>query len=165
MGLIFSAGATRFVGSSIATRGNSLNPTFAVSAEVVASRAWSVSFQANRAVAVLSGVSATPSVNDNLEARINGSFHRRLRVALVTAYTRGDAPAGGVVVTSGSNAVTGTLETRYGIASWCGIFGSYSYYHHRVQDASMIASGLPPVYDRQTARIGLTLWLPLYGAF
>ena len=62
--------------------------------------------------------------------------------------------------------VGGDVSVRYGVRNWLGTFATYSYYHHTLQNAFQAAvSGLPPLYDRHTVRGGITLWLPLYGAF
>jgi hypothetical protein len=58
-----------------------------------------------------------------------------------------------------------TGEIRFALSNWSAIFGSYAFYHHRIEDPSLLATGLPPEYDRHSARIGVSIWLPLYGAF
>jgi hypothetical protein len=41
------------------------------------------------------------------------------------------------------------------------LFGEYSYYKHDLGDVLIVAQGVPPILDRNSVRVGLTLWVPL----
>ena len=59
-----------------------------------------------------------------------------------------------------STAVTVQHGFRYG-----GIFVGYSRYEHRLRDLIGSPDTIATQFDRQSVRAGLTIWLPLYGAF
>jgi hypothetical protein len=45
------------------------------------------------------------------------------------------------------------------------VFGSYSYYNHRLRDLTNIPVGFPNRFNRNAVNVGVTIWLPLYGSF
>jgi hypothetical protein len=59
-----------------------------------------------------------------------------------------------------STAVTVQHGFRYG-----GIFVGYSRYDHRLRDLIGSPDTIATQFGRQSVRAGLTIWLPLYGAF
>jgi hypothetical protein len=161
--VMFSGGATQLLPTAGSSRSNiGIQPTVALSVEYVPSQTWSVSVAANRQVAVLAGVTGTAMNNDTLTVNVNGTVARRLRLAMMGNYLKGATLLGSTGSTEG---LGGSVSLRYGFGRWLGMFASYSYYHHEVEALVPIAAGIPPLYDRQSARVGFTMWLPLYGTF
>lgn len=162
--LSLSAGATRLRSSDVLTSSQSAFPSFSAGVEFVALRSWDLSLRANRGVSALSGVSTTPMETDTVALSLNGSIRRRLRVSLLGSYLRGVAVSQGATTATTTTGTGGTMQVRYGLATWLAMFTTYSYYEHRI-DGSLAPVGLPPIYNRQSLRAGVTLWLPLYGTF
>ena len=164
----FSGGGTQLLpvsGSSLEDD-DLIHPSLSLAVDAVASGDWSMSLTANRQVTVLHGISATPLSNDDISLSLNGSVGRRLRLTVMGSYMRGTTLVSGTTATQGdTTAAGGNLSFRYGVKRWLGTFATYSYYRHRLDGALQSTAGLPPVYDRQSARAGVTLWLPLYGSF
>ena len=60
-------------------------------------------------------------------------------------------------------AYSGAAQLRYALARCCAVTADYDYYYYKLHDVVRPA-GLPEEYDRNAIRVGLSLWLPLYGA-
>lgn len=163
--LSLSAGATRLRNSDVLTSAESVFPSFTAGVEFVALRSWDLSLRANRGVSTLSGVSTTPMESDNVAVSLNGSIHRRLRVSVLGSYLRGVAVTASAAPSTTTTGAGGTMQVRYGVATWLAMFATYSYYEHRIDGSLPAPAGLPPIYNRQSVRAGFTLWLPLYGTF
>ena len=164
LSLSLSGGATQLIpsgGSSV--DGDVLHPSVAVSIELIPSRTWSVAVTGSRQVTVLSGVSASPMENSNVALNLSGTIARRLRLALTGSYMQGSTLAG--TASNVTTAIGGNLSMRYGFGRRFATFATYSYYHHELESGLPTAAGIPPLYDRQSARVGFTWWLPLYGSF
>lgn len=161
----FRAGVTRLFESASTSGSNAAHPSLTGTAEFVPSRRFSLSAEYTRGVMVLAGVSAIPVVNDTAELSVNGTPTRRLRYSLFASAARA------VFLTpdpdrSNQTDVLGTsAELRYAFSNWAAAFTTYGFYHHRIRDAQLTASGFPSRYDRHSLRVGITLWVPLYGTF
>jgi hypothetical protein len=144
------------------------HPIVSAGFELMASRTWSVSTHVSRSVSVLAGISAAPMVADGVDVGVSGTFGRRLRFAASGMYLLG-ASVGGHdadgIDDSSARGAGSTAELRYGLGPRFGLFTSYSYYRHDTESASRLESGVPSRYDRHSARVGVTMWLPLYGSF
>ena len=58
-----------------------------------------------------------------------------------------------------------SAQVQYGFGRCCGLFGSYGLYNHRLNGLELVPASFAERYTRQIGRVGLTFWLPLYGAF
>ncbi len=126
------------------------------------SQNWMVLVRGSREVSALNGVSAEPFVTDQASVQLGGTLFRRLGVGLFGAYSHGES-AGNASGSFEGSTLTGRLQ--YGLARWCGLFASYNYYDHRVTQVVVGLPGFPNTFERHVTRVGLTLWLPMYGAF
>ena len=125
------------------------------------SRQWRVSAGFGTGVTALNGVSVDAFRNDFASANIAGIIARRVTVALESAWARGAA----VGTSEGdfvSSDTTATLQYgfRYG-----GLFAGVTRYTHELNQILTSDGVLPTSIDRYSVRVGVTLWLPLYGAF
>jgi hypothetical protein len=161
----FRGGATRLITAPGATPVDSLQPALTLSAQFATSRFWSLSADVTRGVMVLAGLSPVPVLNDNLNLSLNGTPTRRLRYAIAGSLARASTVTTDPFLQNVTDVAGTTAEFRYGISSWAAAFASYAFYHHRIDDPSLVASGFPPRYDRHSVRVGVSLWVPLYGAF
>jgi hypothetical protein len=121
---------------------------------------WRTSLDANRTVTVLEGFYAEPFNNDALVAVIDGQYSR-VQVNGSVAYSHGDSASGrGAFEMKVANAQLG-----YTLRRCCAISAGYQYYDHHLFDLVTIQPGFPSRYERHSVRVGLHLWLPLYGSF
>jgi hypothetical protein len=165
MSLSFAAGATQLRHAEVTSPGQAVFPSYSAGLEFVAQRSWELSLVANRGVSALSGVSAIPMESDNVVLSLNGSLHQRLRYSLSGSYLRAVSVGSSSATVTPTTGSGGTAALRYGVTTWMALVGTYSYYEHRLESGLPVPSGLPAVYNRQSLRAGLTLWMPLYGSF
>lgn len=159
------AGATRLLERSSTQGADGTHPSFNVSTELVPSRSLSVTTEYTRGVMVLAGVSPVPVVNDTAELSVNGSLTSRLRYSIFASGARADFLAPDSSQSNRTDVLGTSAELRYAFASWAAMFTTYGFYHHRIRDPLLAASGFPTRYDRHSFRVGITLWVPLYGTF
>jgi hypothetical protein len=111
---------------------------------------------------VLGGVTAAPFTTDQASLGLSGAFGPRLRLALSGSYGRG---AGVVDDTNSFEVLSGSAHVQYGLARCCALFSSYSYYEHQLTDVTGLPEGFLGRFERHAVRVGITVWLPLYGTF
>jgi hypothetical protein len=155
--LLVDSPATRDVKSSY--------PVASATLEYVPSRRFSLSSEYTRGVVLLAGVSAVPVLNNNLEVTVNGTPTSKLRYSVYGSLSRAEFLTPDVNRANSTDVAGGRLELRYALKNWAAIFTTYAYYHHRIDDPQLTASGFPPRYDRHSVRVGMTIWAPLFGTF
>jgi hypothetical protein len=141
----------------------SVHPSFGGGVELEVSRTWSLSAAVRRDVSVLGGVSVVPVLTDGVDLVLSGTPTRKLRFAVFGSIATSSTLMIGtehVMDVGGA-----TAEVRYAITPWSATFVSYGFYRHRIEDPFLVADGFPTRYERRAIRVGMTLWLPLYGAF
>jgi hypothetical protein len=132
------------------------------SVQLSMARGWSLTANGSREIEVLDGVSPQPFISDMFSMQLGAAPSSRIQASVVGGYSRGSALIG----TTGSfEAATGSAQLQVGLSSCCGIYTSYSYYQHRLLELSEIPVGFPSQYGRHSIRVGMTVWLPLYGSF
>ena len=162
LGFSVKGGATQVFANAADGGADSVQPSFAGSVDLV-SRSWSLSANGSHGVAVLGGIIAVPVISDGLVLSLQTSPTRKIKTSIFGSATRSSTfgAAGAQVM----DVAGGTAEVRYAIAPWAATFASYGYYRHYVDDATWVANGFPTQYQRSSVRVGVTLWIPLYGAF
>jgi hypothetical protein len=124
-------------------------------------RSWALGADYRRAVNVLQGVTLESFATNSTGVRANGVLGRRFEVAISAAFSSG---ATNVAEQSGRyQAYSGAAQVRYALARCCAVTAGYDYYYYKLHDIVRPA-GLPAEYDRNAIRVGVSLWLPLYGA-
>jgi len=125
-------------------------------------RTWAVSADARRDITVLEGLSNQGFVNHAGALHGGGRLSERLALALSVAYSQADAPRG----EPGSfQTVNATVQFDYSVTTWCSMVTSYTYYDHLLRGVTGIPQGFPRRLERNSVRLGVTFWLPLYGSF
>jgi hypothetical protein len=137
-------------------------PTGSGSVRFDMTRRWSLTAEVSREISVLGGVTADPFTTDQASLGLSGAFGPRLRLALSGSYGRG---AGVVDDTSSFEVLSGSAHVQYGLARCCALFSSYSYYEHQLTDVTGLPEGFLGRFERHAVRVGITVWLPLYGTF
>lgn len=161
--LSFQAGATQVLSSDTPLVGieGAIEPTGSLNASYTLTRRWLLLAGATRSITVLQGVSQVPFTNALGSLSVTGVVARRVTVAVSGSFSQGSAvgPAPGDF-----DAVWGTASIRYGFR-YGGLFAGYTRYEHRLRQVSLAPGSIAPRFDQSSVRMGLTLWLPLYGAF
>ena len=125
-------------------------------------RTWSVSADAHRDVTVLEGVTQQSFLTDIGSLWLGGSVGESWVVVLSGSFSRG---AGHESELGSFEAITGRAQLQYAFASCCTVLAAYSYYSHLLRDLSDLAPGFPSRAERNSVRVGMTFWLPIYGRF
>ena len=123
---------------------------------------WGVSLSARRDITVLYGLSTEPFASDAATLTIDGIAWRRVTMSATGGYSRGQAsgPESGDYDQTMVNAQLG-----YGFNARVGLVAAYAYRTHGFRDVAVTPSSFPAEYGRHSVRIGLTMWLPLYGSY
>jgi len=139
-----------------------VTPTIVGSFQVDLSRSWSVTLDARRDVTTLQGLTPVPFATNATTLGVRGNLSPRVQLSVTGAYSRGLSGIQG----SGSfeNLVT-TSQVQYALGRRVGIFASYAFYSHRLNDIPLAQPAFPRRYEMNTVRVGTTIWLPVYGAF
>lgn len=125
-------------------------------------RTWAVTADVRRDVTVLQGISPQPFITEMASLSGGGTIAGRFELALTAGFSRGQASAG---ETGAFESTTGTAQLQWNASSWLAVVTSYNYYSHFLRDLAAIPVGFPSRYDRNQAHVGMTIRLPLFGAF
>ncbi len=124
-------------------------------------RNWNLGGQYRRAAQTLGGLSTEAFVNDGGTFTLSGLLTRRLDVAFIGGVARGaTAAAGG---SSTYSTATGSTQLRFALNRMFSAVASYHYYHYDFND-TVLPEGVAPVFGRNAVRVGVSMWLPLYGS-
>ena len=137
-------------------------PVASVSLGVTLIRSWALSATAGREVTPLAGITTQPFTTDQVTAQVTGNLSARLSASMSLAYSRGT----GSTTDEGSfDGTSATAQLQYGISRCCALFSSYSYYEHNIREIETAPAGVPQNYGRHAVRVGMSVWLPLFGSF
>lgn len=139
-----------------------VSPTASASAQLDLTRTWRVSLSARRDVTVLNGLSPEPFESDAALLSLDGTAGRRVWVAFSTGLSRGRAQLTDV---GGFDLTMANAQVRYGLSAHVGLLLRYTYNEHEFRNVLVTAESFPLRYSRNSIRLGLTMWLPLYGTF
>jgi hypothetical protein len=126
-------------------------------------RDWNLGAQYRRGAQTLGGLSTEAFVNDAGTFTLSGLLTRRLDVAFIAGVARG-ATASGVDTNSTYLTTTGSTQLRFALSRMLSTVVSYHYYHYNFHD-TVLPEGLAPVFGRNAVRVGVSVWLPLYGRY
>jgi len=120
-------------------------------------RTWTAILRYGRALRFVEAF-PQPLLSDSIIAALKGNPSRRVDFSLSGGYT-----AGVIGVSAGGGAFgtyTGTTQVGISLNRHFALFSEYLYYHYRFGEQALIAA-FPGQLDRQTARVGLKLWVPI----
>lgn len=126
-------------------------------------RSWSVALDYRRAVTVLQGISLESFASDAASFSAGGLLANRVEGALTLGYSNGRSGAAesqARFVNYGASA-----QFRYALARWGAASVVYDYSYYKLRDIANLPTGLLPEYDRNGVRVGLSIFLPLYGSY
>lgn len=125
-------------------------------------RTGGVQVDVRRDVTVLQGVSPEPFASQSYSVRVDGLPVERIQIGASGAYSRG----GAVVSDTGTFEAAGaTVQVQFILARYASLFTAYRFYRFRLIDLSSLPEGFPSRFDRNSAQVGVTFWLPLAGRF
>jgi hypothetical protein len=157
------AGATRV--DTLTAEGHApiqyTTPSGGGSVRIDLGRTWSVSSDYRREVTMLGGVTGQAFVTTTLTGWAGGQWGRSL-LSFTATHTDGGQQQGDV----GSFRSLGAIaQMQYRMTRRVALVANYSYYEHDMRDVSAVPLGFPSTFERNAVRVGMTFWLPLYGAF
>jgi hypothetical protein len=126
-------------------------------------RTWSVSADYRRSVSALEGLTAELFVTDTGLVRLGGFIGQRAEIVVSTAYSEG---AQSFATSTGTfDSYTGTVQLRYMLTRIWSVVAVHNFYRHAIHDVPNLPAGFPTRLDRNAFQVGMTLGLPLYGAY
>ncbi|WP_291984365.1 hypothetical protein [Luteitalea sp.] len=138
------------------------SPTVSASVRLGVVSSWGMSLTTRRDVTVLFGLSPEPFSSNAVLVSLDGTARRRLTFDITGGYSQGRTLVGA------RGAFDQTMidaMLRYGFGTRVGVTVLYSYNNHEFQNVSVVPSSFPTNFGRNSVRVGLTFWLPLYGRF
>jgi hypothetical protein len=139
-----------------------LAPTYHATVRVDLYRTWSLSGVLNRSTSVIEGVTRQSFLRTTGSVWLGGNIGRKLLMTATGTFLKG-TPHEGETGSVESNSAS--LQVQYALSRSIGLIGSYSYYDHQLSNIIDVANTFPRRIDRNSVRLGMTIWLPLYGAF
>jgi hypothetical protein len=122
-------------------------------------RTWRARLAYNRGVGFVAALGA-PIFSDGVIASIDGFANRRVDLHFTGGTAIGDV---GRDRSRGTGTKSYTGSARFGVAisrAWA-MFGEYLYYDYQLGADVAVLSGVPQSLKRNTARVGLSAWLPV----
>lgn len=141
------------------TSATSTEPSGSARAEFQISRRLTMSGEVSRFVTALGGVTVEPFVTHSGMLSLFATVSDRVSIGALHWITNGTSRTEGFGGFGASNSI---MNVHVALARCCSLFGSYSYYQHRLSDLPSAPSAFPARYERQSVRAGLTFWMPVY---
>jgi hypothetical protein len=137
-------------------------PTYYATARMDLYRTWSLSAALNRSTSVLDGITRQSFLRTTGSVWLGGNVGRRTLLTLTGTFLKGTAHEG---ETGSIESNSATAQVQYALSRSIGIVGSYSYYDHLLSNTVGVVGAFPRRIDRNSVRLGMTVWLPLFGTF
>jgi opacity protein-like surface antigen len=120
------------------------------------SRSWTTRATYRRGLEYIPDLTQ-PVFVEGFTAEIGGLLTRRLDVVASAMFANGAS----VVTRDATSFNTSSVDTRvrFAITSTLAVYGEYIYYLYDFQDPRLLAPGIPPGFERNSIRAGLTLWV------
>jgi hypothetical protein len=133
---------------------------YRVSGSAVASyqfgRTWQARASYSRGLEYVPGL-RTPVLMGGVSTSVDGFLSRRVDVSLSGNYSDGSSA---VRAASGYTTYTGNARLRVAVTRNWAVYSEYLYYYYDFSGTALLP-GLPPRLERNGARVGLTLWMPV----
>jgi len=136
-------------------------PFVSVATELDLGRQWNLGGNFRRGADTLEGLSTEAFLNDAGTVTLSGLVSRRVDLSFIAGLARGTQAAG----EGNSRYLTGTgsAQVRIALTRMLATVVSYHYYRYKFEDTVLLDPTLPPLFERNAVRVGLSLFLPLYG--
>lgn len=138
-----------------------LRPQYRLAGDVALStqfgRTWQAQGGYRRGVSFIEGL-PTPMLTDGVTATASGLLTRRTNLLLTAAYSVGQPSIRNV--SRGITTYTADARTSFAVSRTWAFFVEYLYYFYDFSN-EVVPVGAPPRVARNSARVGLMLWLPM----
>lgn len=138
-------------------------PYATVATRIDVNRNWNVSGQFRRGADTLEGLTTEAFLNDSGTVTLSGLVTNRLDLSFIGGLARGSTASEGAV-DSHYETATGSAQARIAITRMLSAIVGYHYYHYDFTN-TVLPPGVSPRFGRNAVRVGLSLWLPLYGTY
>lgn len=119
---------------------------------------WLLVGSARRGTGFVQGLGA-PVFTDALSVTTTGFFNRRTDFVASVGYTNGEPSLVGSVLNFSTT--TANARVRVALTQRLAFVGEYVFYHYDFTNVLPLVAGLDPRVKRNTARVGVTFWLPV----
>jgi hypothetical protein len=123
-------------------------------------RTWRARVEYRRGVGFIEAV-GTPVYSDGANATLDGFFTRRTDFHVGGGLSVGDAGLTTVAIQNRIRTYTATARVRTALNETWAVFGEYLYYNYDMGAAVVLADRVPRTLDRNTLRVGISVWLPV----
>ncbi len=125
-------------------------------------RTWKARLSYNRGIEYTEAF-RQPISSNALNVALGGFFSRRMDFHLNGGLSLGrlDATTLGASGQNQFRSFTGSARLRWALTPLWAMYGEYLYYDYSAGAAVVLPAGVPPSLQRNSARLGLTLWLPV----
>jgi hypothetical protein len=134
-------------------------PTYSGGARIGVGSDWSMAIDAGRDVTLLEGLSPEPFGANSVSVRADGLAGRRAQFLVSLGYSEG---AGLVTENGAFETIVGAAQMQFALGRVWALYAGFSHYRYTL-DALTSSASIPTRYRLNSFRIGLNLWLPLYG--
>lgn len=121
-------------------------------------RSWNARLAYYRGVQYVAGFTQ-PLLSDSVTADVSGLISRRVEANVITSYSNGAAGFG--AADNGYATYAGAAGLRVAITESLAAFAQYIFQHYDFADGVALPPGFAPRLDRQGARVGLSVSVPL----
>ena len=121
-------------------------------------RTWSAQAQYRREVGYIEGF-VRPIFSDSASSSVGGLITRRVDLALRASYVNGTV--GLRRGAPGFDSYSASVRVRRALTRNLAAYAEYLFYHYAFDEAAVRPEGLPRKFNRNGARVGLSLWLPV----
>jgi hypothetical protein len=121
-------------------------------------RTWTAQAQYHRQLRYVDGFDL-PIFADTISVGVNGLVSRRLEFTASANYFSGAVSLNPNASRVESYAVAARL--RRALTRTLAAYVQYLFYHYAFDEGAARPPGVPPVFDRNALRVGLSLWIPL----
>ena len=127
-------------------------------------RNWNLVGTYRRGAQALSGIdTAEAFVTDSASASLAGLVSDRVDLVFSGGFSLGSVSEG-AQSQSDYRTGSGSVQLRVALSRSLAVVTSYHHYRYRFSD-TLLPPEIPSNYQRNAVRVGLSLWLPLYGAY
>ena len=123
-------------------------------------RTWQVGASVRRRLEYVASL-GEPVFADGVSVNVGGFVTRVTQVSVSAAYSSGESALNRNGMTFDS--YTGNVRLQRGLTRTLAAYGEYLYYFYDFRGASNLPVGVPPRFERNGVRAGLTLWIQALG--
>jgi hypothetical protein len=121
-------------------------------------RTWRARLAYNRGVGFVEAFTQ-PVFLDAVTGSLAGFFSRRIDFSATGGYSFGDVGLG--ATPSQFRGWSTSTRLRIAANAHAAVYAEYFYYYHNLGEAVLVPTAVPQRLDRQSIRVGVSLWTPL----